>query len=123
MAVLSRYSKWHKNETPLRFTYLYLLACSALVASAHGIDERAILGVSLPDQIRNVEIRRKISYRHSSSNREAEVAMGGVHSKGWTLGSQGAGMAAPHWCDVVVCERDAPTGLAQVSPGGPQPTP
>ncbi|CAH2234309.1 jg25281 [Pararge aegeria aegeria] len=35
-------------------------------------------------------------YRHSSTSREAEVAMGGAHSseEGWTLGSQGAGMAA-----------------------------
>ncbi|CAH2246586.1 jg8090 [Pararge aegeria aegeria] len=51
--------------------------------------ERAMLGVSLRDKIRNVEIRR----------RKAEVAMGGAHSskEGWTLGSQGAGMSAPHW--------------------------
>ncbi|CAH2242385.1 jg12966 [Pararge aegeria aegeria] len=37
------------------------------------------------------------SYRHSSTSREAEVAMGRAHSveKGWTLGSKGAGMAAP----------------------------
>ncbi|CAH2240381.1 jg26420 [Pararge aegeria aegeria] len=37
-----------------------------------------MLGVSLRDQIRNVEIRRRHqSYQHSSQNREAEVAMGG----------------------------------------------
>ncbi|CAH2241352.1 jg15552 [Pararge aegeria aegeria] len=34
------------------------------------------------------------SYRHSSTSREAEVAMGCAHTSenGWTLGSQGAGM-------------------------------
>ncbi|CAH2229496.1 jg20868 [Pararge aegeria aegeria] len=35
---------------------------------------------------------------HSSTNSKAKVAMGGAHSSGngMTLGSQGAGMAAPH---------------------------
>ncbi|CAH2241818.1 jg16210 [Pararge aegeria aegeria] len=59
--------------------------------------ERAKLGISRRDQIRNVEIcRRTSSYRHSSTSREAEVAMGRAYSseKGWTLGSQGAGMSA-----------------------------
>ncbi|CAH2241153.1 jg11603 [Pararge aegeria aegeria] len=58
-----------------------------------------MLGLSLRQQISNVEIRRRKnqSYRHGSTSRESEVAMGGVHSseKGWTLGSQGARMAAP----------------------------
>ncbi|CAH2233008.1 jg697 [Pararge aegeria aegeria] len=54
--------------------------------------ERAMLGVSLRDRISNLEIR-------SSASRETEVALGRAHSseKGWTLGSQGAEMAAPNW--------------------------
>ncbi|CAH2235745.1 jg11404 [Pararge aegeria aegeria] len=52
--------------------------------------------------IRNVEIRRRTRVtetRVSSTSREAKVAMSGAHisEKGWILGSQSAGMAAPHW--------------------------
>ncbi|CAH2227167.1 jg8851 [Pararge aegeria aegeria] len=45
--------------------------------------ERAVLEVSLRDQIRYWEIRRD-----SSTSREAEEAMGGAHrsEKEWTLG-------------------------------------
>ncbi|CAH2240093.1 jg6347 [Pararge aegeria aegeria] len=52
--------------------------------------ERAMLGVSLRDRIRNVEIRRRTRVTDSSTSREAEVAMGRAHSseKGWTLGSK-----------------------------------
>ncbi|CAH2251940.1 jg13823 [Pararge aegeria aegeria] len=53
--------------------------------------ERAMLGVSLRDQIGNEKIRRRtrvtdIAHRESC---EAEVAMGGAHSSEnrWTLGS------------------------------------
>ncbi|CAH2240535.1 jg6450 [Pararge aegeria aegeria] len=49
--------------------------------------ERAMLRVYLRDQIKNEEIRRRTRVS------EAEVAMGGAHR--CTLGSQGAGMAAP----------------------------
>ncbi|CAH2209165.1 jg21339, partial [Pararge aegeria aegeria] len=43
-------------------------------------------------------INSEMRYRHSSTNRKAQAAMGGTHSSenGWTLGSQCAGMAAPH---------------------------
>ncbi|CAH2262827.1 jg9201 [Pararge aegeria aegeria] len=67
------------------------------------VTQRAMngLGVFLRDKIRNVEIRRRtrVTDVDSSTSREAEVAMGGAHSleEGWTLGSQGAGMAAPYW--------------------------
>ncbi|CAH2267071.1 jg8335 [Pararge aegeria aegeria] len=43
-----------------------------------------MLGVSLRDQIRNVEIRK-----------EPELPTRVSSEKEWTLGSQGAGMAAP----------------------------
>ncbi|CAH2249982.1 jg12849 [Pararge aegeria aegeria] len=49
--------------------------------------ERAMLGVSLRDQIRNVEIRRKTTVTDIAQRFfEAEVAMGRAHSseKGWT---------------------------------------
>ncbi|CAH2236011.1 jg7303 [Pararge aegeria aegeria] len=51
-------------------------------------------GLSLRDQIRNEENK---SYRSSTTSCEAEVAMVGAYSSqnGWSLGSQGAGMAAP----------------------------
>ncbi|CAH2269199.1 jg1722 [Pararge aegeria aegeria] len=58
--------------------------------------ERAMLGVSLRDQMRrSVEIQ---SYRHRSASRKAEVGMGGAHSSEnrWMLGFRGAGMATPH---------------------------
>ncbi|CAH2239748.1 jg12168 [Pararge aegeria aegeria] len=53
--------------------------------------ERAMLGVSLRDRIRNVAILRRTTYRHSSTSREAEVAMGRAHSseKGWTGSKRG----------------------------------
>ncbi|CAH2232470.1 jg19403 [Pararge aegeria aegeria] len=41
--------------------------------------ERAMLGVSLRDQIRNVEIRRTTRVT-DIAQREAEVALGGPHS-------------------------------------------
>ncbi|CAH2265658.1 jg4908, partial [Pararge aegeria aegeria] len=60
--------------------------------------ERAMLGVSLRDQ-KCGDSWKNQSYRHSSTSREAEVAMDRAHcsDKGWTLGSQGAGIAAPNW--------------------------
>ncbi|CAH2233741.1 jg20363 [Pararge aegeria aegeria] len=55
--------------------------------------EKAMLGVSLRDQIRNEEIRRRtrVIVRHSSASCKAEVEMGGAHSSEnrWTLGFQG----------------------------------
>ncbi|CAH2216950.1 jg22327 [Pararge aegeria aegeria] len=61
--------------------------------------ERAMLGVSLRDRIRNEEIRSRTRVTDIAQRVEAEVAMGRAHNseKGWTLGSQGAGMAAPKW--------------------------
>ncbi|CAH2238372.1 jg18018 [Pararge aegeria aegeria] len=65
--------------------------------------QRTMLRVSLRDQMK--EMRRPVeepelqSYEHSSTSREAEVAMDRAHisENGCTSGSQGAGMAAPHW--------------------------
>ncbi|CAH2207450.1 jg902, partial [Pararge aegeria aegeria] len=50
--------------------------------------ERAMLGVSLRDQIRNVEIRRRTRVT-DIAHRVAKLNMGGAHGskKGWTLGS------------------------------------
>ncbi|CAH2232417.1 jg19352 [Pararge aegeria aegeria] len=61
--------------------------------------ERAMLGVSLRDKIRNVEIRRRTRVTDIAQQVENEEAMGGAHSseEGWTLESQGAGMVAPQW--------------------------
>ncbi|CAH2246908.1 jg19260 [Pararge aegeria aegeria] len=55
--------------------------------------EIAMLGVSLRDQIRNEEIRRRNqSYRHNSASCKAEVEIGGAHSSNrWTLRFQGDG--------------------------------
>ncbi|CAH2215566.1 jg8893 [Pararge aegeria aegeria] len=49
--------------------------------------ERAMLGVSLRDQIRN---EKNKNYRHSSASRKAKVQMGGAHSSEnrWTLGAK-----------------------------------
>ncbi|CAH2234932.1 jg10416 [Pararge aegeria aegeria] len=51
--------------------------------------DRATLGVSLRDRIRNVEVRRR--------TRVTDIDNAHSWEKGWTLGSQGAGMAAPNW--------------------------
>ncbi|CAH2217759.1 jg25722 [Pararge aegeria aegeria] len=61
--------------------------------------ERAMLGVSLRDQFRNVEIRRRTRVTDIAQRVATEVALGRAHSseKRWTLGSQGAGMAAPNY--------------------------
>ncbi|CAH2237631.1 jg18856 [Pararge aegeria aegeria] len=60
--------------------------------------DRAMLGVYLRDGIRNVEIRSRTRVT-DIAQRVDEVAMGRAHSseKGWTLGSQRAGIAAPNW--------------------------
>ncbi|CAH2217126.1 jg1384, partial [Pararge aegeria aegeria] len=60
--------------------------------------ERAMLGVSLSDQIRNVEIRRRTRVTDIAQQVAKLVSMGEAHSSeaGWTLGSQGAGLAASH---------------------------
>ncbi|CAH2261623.1 jg13677 [Pararge aegeria aegeria] len=56
---------------------------------------RELCGVSLRDRIRNVEIRRRTRVTDIA---QRIAAMGRAHSleKGWTLGSQGAGVAAPY---------------------------
>ncbi|CAH2241791.1 jg16353 [Pararge aegeria aegeria] len=65
--------------------------------------KRDMLGVSLRDQIRNVEIRRRtevtdIAQRVTKLRWQwARHIVRTCSEKGWTLGSQGAEMAAPHW--------------------------
>ncbi|CAH2216787.1 jg20575 [Pararge aegeria aegeria] len=51
--------------------------------------ERAMLGVSLRDQIRNEEIRRRTRVADITQRHEAEAAMDRAHSSQnrWTLGS------------------------------------
>ncbi|CAH2232138.1 jg20813 [Pararge aegeria aegeria] len=67
--------------------------------------ERAILGVSLRDEIRNEKILR----RYSSASRKAEVEMGRAHSSGnrWTLGNS-SGIATPQrlCADLMNVDRD-----------------
>ncbi|CAH2236895.1 jg20304 [Pararge aegeria aegeria] len=79
-------------------TLLYMFFVETLTVYTVDAAEalKRILGVSLRDQIRNVENQNN---RHSTTRRKAEVAMGRAHSseKGWTLRSQGAGLAAPNW--------------------------
>ncbi|CAH2267634.1 jg16925 [Pararge aegeria aegeria] len=61
--------------------------------------KRPVLRVFLRVKIRSLEIRRRTRVTDIAQRVEAEVAMGGAHSseERWTLGSQGAGMAAPRW--------------------------
>ncbi|CAH2269130.1 jg27385 [Pararge aegeria aegeria] len=61
--------------------------------------ERAMLGVSLRDQIRNEEIRRRISVT-DIAQRVAKLKWKWAHisENRWTLGFQGVGMANPHRC-------------------------
>ncbi|CAH2237350.1 jg12064 [Pararge aegeria aegeria] len=59
--------------------------------------ERAMLGVSLRDTIRNVEIRRRTRVNDITqrvTKLKWQWAGRIVRREGWTLGSQGAGMAA-----------------------------
>ncbi|CAH2243945.1 jg24055 [Pararge aegeria aegeria] len=59
----------------------------------------AMLGVSRLDQIRNEEIRRREERVTDIAQRVAklEPARSYCHFSRWTLGSQGAETAAPHW--------------------------
>ncbi|CAH2269281.1 jg15057 [Pararge aegeria aegeria] len=65
----------------------------------HRAMERAMLGVSLCDQIRNEEIRRRTRFTDIAQRvAKAEVEIGRKLSSEnhWTLGFQGVRVATPH---------------------------